>query len=50
LARVNPTLIDLFVAIFSAIVAVLSLRFSRLSESIAGVAIAAALMPPLTVV
>ena len=50
LARVNPTLIDLFVAIFSAIVAVLSLRFSRLTESIAGVAIAAALMPPLAVV
>ncbi len=50
LARVNPTLIDLFVAIFSAVVAVLSLRFSRLSESIAGVAIAAALMPPLAVV
>ncbi len=50
LARTSPNIIDLFIAIFSAIVAVLSLWYSRLSESIAWVAMAAALMPPLSVV
>ena len=50
LARTSPNIIDLFIAIFSAMVAVLSLGFSRLSESIAWVAMAAALMPPLAVV
>ena len=50
LARTSPNIIDLFIAIFSAMVAVLSLWFSRLSESIAWVAMAAALMPPLAVV
>ncbi len=49
LARTSPNIIDLFIAIFSAMVAVLSLWFSRLSESIAWVAMAAALMPPLAV-
>ncbi len=50
LARTSPNIIDLFIAIFSAMIAVLSLRFDRLSESIAWVAIAAALMPPLAVI
>lgn len=50
LARSNPNVLDFFIAIFSAMVAVLSLRFSRLSESIAWVAMAASLMPPLCVV
>ncbi len=50
LARTSPNIIDLFIAIFSAMVAVLSLGYSRLSESIAWVAMAAALMPPLSVV
>ena len=50
LARTSPNIIDLFIAIFSAMVAVLSLRFDRLSESVAWVALAAALMPPLAVV
>ena len=50
LARTSPNIIDLFIAIFSAMVAVLSLRFDRLSESVAWVAMAAALMPPLAVV
>ena len=50
LSRTAPNIIDLFIAIFSAMVAVLSLRFDRLSESIAWVAIAAALMPPLAVI
>jgi len=50
LARTNPTILDLFVASLSAIVAILSLKFTRLWESIAGVAMAASLMPPLAVV
>jgi len=50
LARTAPNLLDLFIAIFSALVALLSLNFSRLSESVAGVAMAASLAPPLTVV
>ncbi len=50
LARSNPNAIDFFIAIFSAVVAVMSIRFSRLWESIAWVAMAASLMPPLAVV
>jgi len=50
IARSNPNVLDFFIAIFSAMVAVLSLRFTRLSESIAWVAMAASLMPPLAVV
>ena len=50
LGRTNPTLLDLFVASLSAIVAILSLKFTRLGESVAGVAMAASLMPPLAVV
>ena len=50
LSRTNPTIIDLFVAWLSAMVAVLSIKFSRLAESVAGVAMAASLMPPLAVV
>ena len=50
LSRTSPNIIDLFIAIFSAMVAVLSLGFSRLWESVAWVAMAAALVPPLGVV
>ncbi|MDD3144816.1 MAG: TIGR00341 family protein [Candidatus Gracilibacteria bacterium] len=50
LARVNPNLIDFLIAIFSAMIAVMSIRFTRLGESIAGVAMAASLLPPLGVV
>ncbi|HEY5713990.1 MAG TPA: TIGR00341 family protein [Candidatus Gracilibacteria bacterium] len=50
LARTTPNLLDLFIAVFSAILAFLSLTEERLSESIAGVAMAASLMPPLAVV
>jgi len=50
IARSSPNIIDFFIAIFSAMVAVMSLRFVRLWESIAWVAMAASLMPPLVVV
>gem|GEM_PF-4014378 len=49
-SRISPNILDFFIAIFSAAVAVLSLRFARLSESVAGVALAASLMPPLAVI
>lgn len=50
LARTSPNLIDFFVAIASAIIAFLAIHFEQLSESIGGVAMATALMPPLAVV
>lgn len=50
IARTNPNVIDFFIAIFSAMIAVMSLRFTRLWESIAWVAMAASLMPPLAVI
>lgn len=50
IARTSPNILDLFIAISSGVIAMLSLYFKKLSESIAGVAMAAALMPPLAVV
>lgn len=50
LSRINPNLIDFLIAIFSAMIAVMSIRFTRLWESIAWVAMAASLLPPLWVV
>ncbi len=50
LARTSPNILDFFIAIFSAVVAILSLQYSRLGESIAWVAMAASLLPPLAVV
>ncbi len=50
IARTSPNILDLFIAISSGMIAMLSLYFRKLSESVAGVAMAAALMPPLAVV
>ena len=50
LSRTRPNFFDLIVAVASAIVAMLSLRYERLAESVAGVAIAAALLPPMVLV
>jgi uncharacterized hydrophobic protein (TIGR00271 family) len=49
-ARTQPNLLDLLIAIFSAIVAILAFAYKRLHESIAGVAMATAIMPPLVVI
>jgi uncharacterized hydrophobic protein (TIGR00271 family) len=49
LARLNPTLLDLAVAIISGIAAACSKSFKEILQSLAGVAIAVALVPPLTV-
>jgi uncharacterized hydrophobic protein (TIGR00271 family) len=48
-ARLNPTLLDLAVAIISGIAAASSKSFKEIIQSLAGVAIAVALVPPLTV-
>jgi uncharacterized hydrophobic protein (TIGR00271 family) len=48
-ARLNPTLLDLAVAIISGIAAAYSKSFKEIIQSLAGVAIAVALVPPLTV-
>jgi uncharacterized hydrophobic protein (TIGR00271 family) len=49
LTRLNPTLLDLAVAIISGIAAACSKSFKEIIQSLAGVAIAVALVPPLTV-
>lgn len=50
LSRTQPNLLDLLIAIFSAFIAILAYAYRRLYESVAGVAMATALMPPLAVV
>jgi uncharacterized hydrophobic protein (TIGR00271 family) len=49
LERLNPTLLDLAVAIISGIAAAYSKSFKEIIQSLAGVAIAVALVPPLAV-
>ena len=48
-ARLNPTLLDLAVAIISGVAAAYSKSYKEIIQSLAGVAIAVALVPPLTV-
>ena len=51
LARTNPNILDFFIAVFSAAIAFLALVYKKkLSMSIAGVVMAASLLPPLAVV
>lgn len=49
LARTNPTLLDVFVALVAGGVAAMALTQPRISNSLAGVAIATSLLPPLCV-
>lgn len=49
LARTTPTLLDIIVALAAGGVAALAITQPRISESLAGVAIATSLMPPLSV-
>jgi len=49
LGRLNPTLLDLAVAIISGIAAAYSKSYKEVIQSLAGVAIAVALVPPLAV-
>ncbi len=48
-ARINPNLLDMGVAIFSGMAAAYSKSFKEIAQSLAGVAIAVALVPPLSV-
>lgn len=49
LARTNPNLLDIIVALVAGFVAALGMIKPRISESLAGVAIATSLMPPVCV-
>jgi uncharacterized hydrophobic protein (TIGR00271 family) len=49
LARTNPNLLDIIIALVAGFVAALGMIKPRISESLAGVAIATSLMPPLCV-
>lgn len=49
-ARTQPNLLDLFIAMASGIIAFLALGYKKISASLAGVAMAAALVPPIAVV
>lgn len=49
-SRTSPTIVDLFIALASGLVAIISLWFNRFSEAFAGVAMAVALLPPLCVI
>jgi uncharacterized hydrophobic protein (TIGR00271 family) len=48
-SRINPNLLDLFVAIFSGIAGAYASSKAQVAKSLAGVAIAVALVPPLAV-
>lgn len=50
LARTGPNILDLWIAIASAIIALLAFAYKRFYSSVAGVAMATSLMPPLAVV
>ncbi len=50
IARTSPTLIDLIIAFTSGIIGALAITQKRISDSLAGVAIAVAIMPPLCVI
>jgi uncharacterized hydrophobic protein (TIGR00271 family) len=49
ITRTNPTLLDIFVALLAGGIAALAITQPRISESIAGVAIATSILPPLCV-
>lgn len=49
LSRTQPNLLDLVIAMASGVIAFLALGYKKIANSLAGVAMAAALVPPLTV-
>ncbi len=50
LARTSPTLMDLFIALAAGVVAAIAITQKKIADSLAGVAIAVSLMPPLCTV
>ncbi|MFW5702402.1 MAG: DUF389 domain-containing protein [Candidatus Dojkabacteria bacterium] len=50
LIRTNPTVLDLFIAIASGVIAVLAVYYPRISSSATGAAVSLSLLPPLSVV
>ncbi len=50
LARTQPNLMDLFIALAAGLVAAIAITQKKIADSLAGVAIAASLMPPLCTV
>ena len=50
LARTSPTLMDLFIALIAGFVAAIAITQKKIADSLAGVAIAVSLMPPLCTV
>ena len=50
LARTSPTLMDLFIALTAGLVAAVAITQKKIADSLAGVAIAVSLMPPLCTV
>jgi len=50
MARVNPTIIDLFIALAASIIGVFALYYPTISATAAGVAVSISLLPPLCVV
>jgi uncharacterized hydrophobic protein (TIGR00271 family) len=49
LVRTSPNILDLFIALFSGLAGAFAVTFKKISNSIVGVAISVALMPPLCV-
>lgn len=49
-SRTLPTFVDLLIALAAGVIAMLALGYKRLSDTLAGVAMAASLLPPLGVV
>ncbi len=49
LARTTPTVLDIFVALAAGVIAAMALVQKKISDSLAGVAVATSLMPPLCV-
>ena len=48
-ARMSPTLLDLFIAVISGVAGAYAFTRAEIAKSLAGVAIAVALVPPLSV-
>lgn len=49
ISRINPNIIDLFIALFTSIIGVIALYYPTISASATGVAISISLLPPLCV-